>query len=187
MLAPLSFLLLAAASLTSASPLVRRAVQQLNQEAFAEAHQRDDTATRAFSNTAIKVCIPTNGSCHVLHTHPSILQTSDGQCLSVDQLSGDFRANLTPVQVTSCNSTAGQSWDIITSGKNNNQDGAMLVVSTLVRDCGALPEIDTEAKAFPDTSLSQFRPSSRCRKPGQPLLLRRTRRWWYVYNSLPWT
>ena len=56
MIVPLSFLLLAATSLTTASPaVIRRAVQKLNQEAFAEAQQRDDTATRAFSNTAIKV------------------------------------------------------------------------------------------------------------------------------------
>lgn len=57
MISILSFLL-AAISLTSASPtpVVRRAVQELNQAAFEEAHQRDDTATRAFSDTEIKVC-----------------------------------------------------------------------------------------------------------------------------------
>jgi hypothetical protein len=58
MITSLSLLLLVASALTSASPAgVRRAVQELNQAAFEEAQQRDDTATRAFSNTAIKVCI----------------------------------------------------------------------------------------------------------------------------------
>lgn len=56
MIAPLSILLLATAACISACP-VKRQVEELNEEAFAEAHQRDDTATRAFSNTAIKVCI----------------------------------------------------------------------------------------------------------------------------------
>ncbi|KAL9625931.1 MAG: hypothetical protein Q9164_007982, partial [Protoblastenia rupestris] len=55
MIVPLSTILLAAAAFTSASPaVVRRAVQQLDQAAFEEAHVRDDTATRAFSDTAIK-------------------------------------------------------------------------------------------------------------------------------------
>lgn len=57
MIAILSVLLLAATALTSASPAsLKRAVQELNQAAFEEAQQRDDTATRAFSATAIKVC-----------------------------------------------------------------------------------------------------------------------------------
>jgi hypothetical protein len=61
MIAPISIVLLAAAALTSASPArVRRAVQELNQAAFEEAHQRDQTATRAFSDTAIKVCVSVN-------------------------------------------------------------------------------------------------------------------------------
>lgn len=34
-----------------------RAVPSLDAAAFAEAQQRDDTATRAFSNTQIKVCV----------------------------------------------------------------------------------------------------------------------------------
>ncbi len=58
MIVPLSTVLLAAAALTSASrSVVRRAVEELDQDAFEEAQVRDDTATRAFSNTAIKVCI----------------------------------------------------------------------------------------------------------------------------------
>jgi hypothetical protein len=45
-------------ALSAASPLQGRAVDSLNEEATAEAHQRDDTATRAFSNVQIKVCFP---------------------------------------------------------------------------------------------------------------------------------
>jgi hypothetical protein len=61
-----------------------------------------------------------------------MLQTGNGQCLFVDELSGDFRANLTPIQVKACDSSAGQQWDIITSGKHDNVPGAMLIVSSLV-------------------------------------------------------
>lgn len=100
---------------TEASPIARRKVDELNEEAFAEAHQRDDTATRAFSDIQIT--------------------TSDGKCLSVDKLSGDFRANLTPVQVVDCGSTDGEGWDIITSGVHNDRDGQALVVSTLTQAC----------------------------------------------------
>ncbi|KAK0388377.1 hypothetical protein NLU13_4622 [Sarocladium strictum] len=103
------------AGATLATPLIGRQVNELNQEAFEEAHKRDDTATRAFSSVAIK--------------------TSDGRCLSVDKLSGDFRANLTPVQVVDCGTTDGESWDIITSGVHNNRNGQMLVVSTLTQAC----------------------------------------------------
>lgn len=54
MLAPLSALLFGA--LTLASPVVQvRTVSSLNTAAFEEAQQRDDTATRAFSSTEIKV------------------------------------------------------------------------------------------------------------------------------------
>ena len=62
-------------------------------------------------------------------------QTSDGRCLFVDKLSGDFRENLTPIQVAACGSTDGQGWDIITSGKHNNVANSMLVVSTLTEAC----------------------------------------------------
>ncbi|KAK7988814.1 hypothetical protein PG989_009129 [Apiospora arundinis] len=103
-------------TLVAAGPVSSpRAVTELNQAAFEEAHKRDDTATRAFSNTAIK--------------------TSDGKCLFVDKLSGDFRANLTPVQVAECGSTDGQGWDIITQGEHNNVAGSMLVVNTLTQAC----------------------------------------------------
>ncbi|KZZ90830.1 Ricin B-related lectin [Moelleriella libera RCEF 2490] len=94
---------------------VRRAVAALNQAATNEAQQRDATATRAFSNVQIK--------------------TADGACLFVDKLSGDFRANLTPVQIASCGTTDGQGWDVITAGKHNDQKGQILLVSTLTQAC----------------------------------------------------
>jgi hypothetical protein len=46
--------------------------------------------------------------------------------------SGDFRNNLTPVQVVACDGSAGQQWDVITAGKHNNVAGQALIVSTLV-------------------------------------------------------
>jgi hypothetical protein len=48
-------LILGAIAFASASPVEVRTVAALDQAAFAEAQQRDDTATRAFSSTAIKV------------------------------------------------------------------------------------------------------------------------------------
>jgi len=54
MIGPLSALLLV--STVFAAPILRpRVVQELDQAAFEEAQQRDDTATRAFSSTEIKV------------------------------------------------------------------------------------------------------------------------------------
>ena len=53
----------------------------------------------------------------------------------MDKLSGDFRANLTPIQVADCGSTDGQGWDIITAGKHIKGDNAMLIVSTLTQAC----------------------------------------------------
>lgn len=48
--------ILAYAALASAGPVLRpRVVQELNQDAFEEAQQRDGTATRAFSGVQIKV------------------------------------------------------------------------------------------------------------------------------------
>ncbi|KAI1393119.1 uncharacterized protein F4822DRAFT_439327 [Hypoxylon trugodes] len=112
--------LLSVQSLVNASPITslnlhRRTVTELDQAAFEEAQQPDNTATKAFSGTQIR--------------------TSDGRCLFVDELSGDFRANLTPIQVAECDTTDGQGWDIITAGKHNNAEGSMLVVSTLTNAC----------------------------------------------------
>ncbi|GAP88857.1 putative ricin-type beta-trefoil lectin domain-containing protein [Rosellinia necatrix] len=106
---------LAAASPISLPSPPRRAVAQLDPAAFAEAQQPDTTATKAFAGTLIK--------------------TADDRCLFVDKLSGDFRANLTPIQVADCGSTDGQEWDIITNGKHNNAPNSMLVVSTLTNAC----------------------------------------------------
>ncbi|KAL6895459.1 hypothetical protein HDV57DRAFT_10438 [Trichoderma longibrachiatum] len=103
------------AALAAAGPIQRREVASLNPDATAEAQKRDDTATRAFSNVQIK--------------------TSDGKCLSVDPLSGDFRANLTPIQITDCGSAQGQGWDVITAGVHNDQKGQALIVSTLTQAC----------------------------------------------------
>ncbi|KAB5557854.1 hypothetical protein GE09DRAFT_90297 [Coniochaeta sp. 2T2.1] len=114
-MAGLLSLLLACASLASAGTVGPRAVDALNEEAFAEAQQRDNGATRAFSNVQIK--------------------TSDGRCLFVDKLSGDFRANLTPFQVGTCGATDGQGFDIITRGKHNDAANSMLIVSTLTQAC----------------------------------------------------
>ncbi len=61
-----------------------------------------------------------------------IVQTSTGQCLFVNELSGDFRANLNPIQVAACDGSTGQLWDVITAGKHDNQAGTMLIVNTLV-------------------------------------------------------
>ncbi|KAK3313738.1 hypothetical protein B0H66DRAFT_629730 [Apodospora peruviana] len=108
--------LLVLATATGATPILQpRVVDSLNPEAFAEAQKEDKTATKAFSNVQIK--------------------TSDGKCLFVDKLSGDFRANLTPVQVGTCGSTDGQGWDIITSGAHINGQNVMLIVSTLTQAC----------------------------------------------------
>lgn len=56
MVATFSAFVLAAVTLASALPVIeKRVVQQLDQAAFAEAHPRDDGATRAFSSVQIKV------------------------------------------------------------------------------------------------------------------------------------
>lgn len=124
MIAPFSLLLLGSAALTSARPLAHRAasaplalrtVTSLDQAATAEAQQRDNTATRAFTAQEIK--------------------SSDGKCFFVDPLSGDFRENLTPVQLVNCDGSDGQKWDVITSGKHNNVAGTALIVSSLTNAC----------------------------------------------------
>lgn len=107
--------LLAWAAVASAGPFHPRAVISLNEAATAEAHRRDNSATRAFSNVQIR--------------------TSDGRCLFVNKLSGDFRANLTPIQVVTCGSTDGHGWDIITKGAHISGTNGMLIVSTLTQAC----------------------------------------------------
>jgi len=116
MIASLSLFLLAATGSLAASPTIQeRAVASLDAAAFAEAQPRDNTATRAFSAVPIL--------------------TSTGQCLDVNELSGDFRANLNPIQVAPCNGSTGQLWDVITAGVHNNVANSMLVVNTLTQAC----------------------------------------------------
>ncbi|KAJ7484522.1 hypothetical protein FB451DRAFT_1436373 [Mycena latifolia] len=103
-----------AAGLATAAPLERREAT-LNQAAVAEAQKKDNTATRAFTATTIT--------------------TSDGKCLSVDPLSGDFRENLTPVTAAACNGSPNQQWDVITAGIHNNVKGQALIVSSLTNAC----------------------------------------------------
>lgn len=103
--------ILLCSALAHAVPLSPRLVK-LDPGATAEAQKRDATATRAFSSTEIK--------------------TSDGQCLFVVSGSGDFRENLTPVQVGKCDGSDGQKWDVITKGVHNNRPGTALIVSALV-------------------------------------------------------
>ena len=50
--------LLTWAAVAGANPLRSRAVDSLNEAATEEAHQRDNGATRAFSDVQIKVRIP---------------------------------------------------------------------------------------------------------------------------------
>ncbi|KAJ8079085.1 hypothetical protein PM082_013372 [Marasmius tenuissimus] len=102
------------ASFALAAPLFSRQTR-IDEQATAEAQQRDDTATRAFTASEIK--------------------TADGQCLSVDPLGGDFRQNLIPIQVATCDGSDNQKWDVITAGKHNNQPGNALVVSSLINGC----------------------------------------------------
>ncbi|KAM3427891.1 hypothetical protein NHJ13734_008822 [Beauveria thailandica] len=105
-----------AAVLAAGNPLLPRAVDKLNRVAFNEAQQRDDAATRALANVQIK--------------------TADDRCLFVDVLSGDSRANLTPLQIADCSSaSAGQGFDVVTKGKHNDKQGQALVVSTLTQAC----------------------------------------------------
>jgi hypothetical protein len=103
---------------------------KLDAAAVTEAHQRDNTATRSFTGAAIKVSASQTHNMRT--TSDRIIQTSDGQCLFVDPTSGDFRENLTPVQIKPCNGSDGQKWDVITAGKHNDQPGFALVVSSQV-------------------------------------------------------
>ncbi|KAJ7885094.1 hypothetical protein B0H14DRAFT_3432035 [Mycena olivaceomarginata] len=87
----------------------------LDPTAVAEAQKKDLTATRAATGVQIK--------------------SSDGQCLSVDATSGDFRENLTPITVQACDGSDGQKFDFITKGLHNDQDGKTLIVSSLTNAC----------------------------------------------------
>lgn len=110
-----SLALLVAALAADAKPILPRGVPALNNAAFEQAQQRDASATRAFSGVQI--------------------HDDNGKCLTVNKLSGDFRANLNPVQLADCDTTDGQQWDVITAGKHNNQPGKALIVNTLTQAC----------------------------------------------------
>jgi len=105
----------AAAASKTTPDAVSRAGGVLNASAAAEANPRDNSATRAFSNTAVK--------------------TADGKCLAIDASAGDFRENLIPVTVAACDGSAGQKFDVITKGVHNNVPGTALIVSTLTQGC----------------------------------------------------
>ncbi len=135
MLGSLVPLLLGATTFVSAYPTVqRRNVTELDQTAFEQAQRRDNTATRAFSSIEIKVYHPlwTLFFCHPLTWRSAVLKTSSGECLFVNPLSGDARANGNPVEIGTCDGSTGQLWDIITSGVHDNVPGTMLIVNTLV-------------------------------------------------------
>lgn len=102
------------ASFALAAPLFSRQTR-IDEKATEEAQQRDNTATRAFTASEIK--------------------TADGRCLSVDPLGGDFRQNLIPIQVLTCDGSDNQKWDVITAGKHNNQPGNALIVSSSINGC----------------------------------------------------
>ncbi|KAG9245788.1 hypothetical protein BJ878DRAFT_334555 [Calycina marina] len=103
-------------SATTAGPIsVSRAGGVLQRSAFAEAQSRDKTATRAFSGVQVK--------------------DSVGNCLFVDKLTGDFRGNLIPVAAQNCTGAAGEGFDFITSGRNNDQSNSILIVSCLTNGC----------------------------------------------------
>ncbi|KAL2155802.1 hypothetical protein VTH82DRAFT_544 [Thermothelomyces myriococcoides] len=97
---------------------VSRAGGVLQPTAAAEAHQRDETAERAFSGVSIRA--------------------PNGQCLFVDPTAGDFRQNLIPVSLVDCTGAPNEKWDVITEGKHNkpNPDRpAALIVSALTQGC----------------------------------------------------
>ena len=107
---------LLSAGISQSAPVPsRRAVETLDEEATAEAHVRDETATRAFTAVPIK--------------------TTDGQCLSVNPLGGDFRANLIPIEAKACDGSPNQEWDVITAGLHNDRAGSALFVSSLTNGC----------------------------------------------------
>jgi hypothetical protein len=94
---------------------VSRAGGTLQPTAAAESHERDETATRAFSNVEIRA--------------------PNGQCLFIDPTAGDFRQNLIPISLVDCTGSPNEKWDVITEGKHNKPNPnrpAALVVSALV-------------------------------------------------------
>jgi hypothetical protein len=114
MLTTTLFALLSAGA-SIAAPVMHKRLTTIDPVGEAQAQQRDNTATRAFSAAAIK--------------------TSDGQCLSVTPGTGDSRNNLVPVNIVACNGSAEQQWDVITAGIHNDVPGTALFVSSLIQGC----------------------------------------------------
>lgn len=110
----------------TASIPVSRAGGVLNPSAAAESHRRDETATRAFASVEIRA--------------------PNGQCLSADPTAGDFRQNLIPVALVDCSGADGEKWDVITAGKHNNADGAVIVVSALVSSNSIITVVDGKSR-----------------------------------------
>ncbi|KAF7348481.1 hypothetical protein MVEN_01365500 [Mycena venus] len=129
------------AGIAIAVPLDRRDVK-LDDAATAEAQKFDATATRAFTATTIT--------------------TSDGKCLSVDPFSGDFRENLTPVNVVTCDGSKNQTWDVITAGVHNNVKGQALIVSSLTNAC-----LNFDARRAPGNQVLLFSCGGRADGGGQ--------------------
>lgn len=147
---------------TDGSP-VDGAGEKLNLEATAEAHPIDKTAVVAARAVSIR--------------------TSDGNCLTIDACGGDFRQNLIPVQTKACRDSkdrniASQQFDLITKAKHIQQEGGMLVVSSLVRwliqrcPLGKLKADDRDADAR--LPKSRWVAQRRCSKH----LLLRWASWW---------
>jgi len=140
MLASTLFTVLAA-GLAAAAPFNRRDVS-LNAAATAEAQKFDATATRAFTATTIT--------------------TSDGKCLSVNPFSGDFRENLPPINVATCDGSKNQTWDVITAGVHNNVAGQALIVSSLTNAC-----LNFDARRAPGNQVLLFSCGGRADGGGQ--------------------
>ncbi|KAJ7322850.1 hypothetical protein DFH08DRAFT_753079 [Mycena albidolilacea] len=136
-----TFFTVMAAGLATAAPLDRRGVK-LDDAATAEAQKFDATATRAFTATTIT--------------------TSDGKCLSVDPFSGDFRENLTPINVAACDGSKNQTWDVITAGVHNNVKGQALIVSSLTNAC-----LNFDARRAPGNQVLLFSCGGRADGGGQ--------------------
>lgn len=114
--------------------LSRRQVISLERDAYQQAQKKDTSATRAYTATEIRVRTWFLRVCVLCLTWRD-RQTNTGKCLFVDELSGDFRANLTPIQLKTCDGSSGQKWDVITAGRHLDpiRSGLALVVNSLVR------------------------------------------------------
>jgi hypothetical protein len=143
---------------------VSRAGGTLQPTAAAESHERDETATRAFSNVEIRA--------------------PNGQCLFIDPTAGDFRQNLIPISLVDCTGSPNEKWDVITEGKHNKPNPnrpAALVVSALVSSSTKdLHDSSWLTIPLTDPRMHQLRRQTPGRRYHHPVLLRRPCRWRYV-------